>query len=226
MILRNTAKTPFPAGATPKGNTLGRIMQFRITPLTAADTSYNPATGAALRTPMPRLVDPVAGTLAPGIVVNKTRQLSLNEVMGMPMVMNGIAFPGGPLEILVNNTKWSGVRGDGTIRADFTPISIGGVTTYYSELPNEGDTEVWEFVNLTADAHPMHTHLTQFQVISRQAFDAKKYNAAYAKAFPGGLYIPAFGPPLDYETGNTRGSWRKPRCYPILKRSYWTSSAK
>jgi len=78
---------------------------------------------------------------------------------------------------------------------------------------------VWEIVNLTADAHPIHTHLTQFQLINRQNFNTNKYNGAYAAAFPGsqtiidpmtglpyaaGVYIPAFGPPLDYNTGNAR----------------------
>jgi spore coat protein A len=32
------------------------------------------------------------------------------------------------------------------------------------------DTEVWEFYNTTADAHPIHIHLVKFQVISRQKF--------------------------------------------------------
>ena len=33
------------------------------------------------------------------------------------------------------------------------------------------DTEVWEFYNSTADAHPIHIHLVKFQVISRQKFN-------------------------------------------------------
>ena len=51
--------------------------------------------------------------------------------------------------------------------------------------------------------------------MNRQNFDAKKYTAAYDAAFPGGgydtmtglpypagVYIPGFGPPLNYNTGN------------------------
>ena len=68
-----------------------------------------------------------------------------------------------PLEVLVNNTKWDGRRSDGSTRSDFTPVSLNGITNYISEVPNEGDTELWEILNLTADAHPIHTHLTQFQ---------------------------------------------------------------
>ena len=32
-----------------------------------------------------------------------------------------------------------------------------------------GTTETWEWINLTMDAHPMHTHLVAFQVLNRQA---------------------------------------------------------
>ncbi len=31
-----------------------------------------------------------------------------------------------------------------------------------------GDTEIWEIYNFTADAHPIHIHLVQFQVQDRQ----------------------------------------------------------
>ena len=37
-----------------------------------------------------------------------------------------------------------------------------------SENPRAGDTEVWEFYNLTEDAHPIHVHGVQFQVLNRQ----------------------------------------------------------
>ena len=38
-----------------------------------------------------------------------------------------------------------------------------------SENPMVGDTEVWEFYNFTADAHPMHVHEVAFEVVNRQA---------------------------------------------------------
>jgi FtsP/CotA-like multicopper oxidase with cupredoxin domain len=44
-----------------------------------------------------------------------------------------------------------------------------------SETPALGDTEIGEFANLTADTHPMHLHLVQFQVLGRQAFRAEEY---------------------------------------------------
>ena len=37
-----------------------------------------------------------------------------------------------------------------------------------TENPQVGDTEIWEFYNFTADAHPMHVHEVVFQVVDRQ----------------------------------------------------------
>lgn len=76
---------------------------------------------------------------------------------------------------------------------------------YFSELPNEGDTEVWEIVNTTADAHPIHLHLVQFQVLNRQNFNVGSYLGAYGAAFPGGVFIPGFGPPLNYNVAQNCG---------------------
>jgi len=219
ILLKNTGRTPFPAGAPPNGATLGRIVQFRVTATAPGfvDPSYNPAavpvvpirTGGQtiVRLPGTPLGPPIVTTPGPSQNVQVTRQLTLNEVMGA----------GGPLEILVNNTKWSGLGPAGQIRNDFIPVTIGGNTTYYSELPNEGDTEVWEIVNLTADAHPIHTHLTTFQLMNRQNFDVSKYTKAYAGAFPGAAYIPAYGPPLNYSTGSPRALGGNPDITLFLK---------
>jgi FtsP/CotA-like multicopper oxidase with cupredoxin domain len=241
-LLKNTAKAPFPAGAAAIGGTTGQIMQFRVQGTPGNDASFNPAQlGATLRggtgqgPAVVRLANPATGTLATGVTVQKTRQLTLNEVMGMPQnvidPVTGVMtpYPGGPLEILVNNTKWNGERINGVKtdpmtghmmytfepREDFTLDKLGW--NYLSELPQEGETEIWEIVNLTADAHPIHLHLVQFQLMNRQDFDFAKYNAAYDASFPkggydpmtgqpypGSVYIPAFGPPLNYNTGNPR----------------------
>jgi spore coat protein A len=82
---------------------------------------------------------------------------SQNRTMTLWEVMG----EGGPLEVLVNGQKWA------------APIS---------EDPEEGSTEDWIIVNLTGDTHPIHTHLTQFQLVGR-------YNLtdpdAYADAWTG-----------------------------------------
>lgn len=243
--IKNSGKTPYPAGKAPQGTTIGLIMQFVVGTLTAPDTSFNPATAGATvrRSPMVRLVNPATGALATGVTVNKKRQLTLNEVMGMPVnaidPVTGVltAYPGGPLEILVNNTKWEGKRITGVTNGmydmvpipGFNGITTGGMTTYYSELPVEGETEVWEIVNLTADAHPMHLHLVQFQLMNRQNFNKSNYVKAYAAAFPigfdpvmktktlGGVFLPAYGPPLDYFAGNPAALGGNPDITPFLQ---------
>jgi FtsP/CotA-like multicopper oxidase with cupredoxin domain len=235
-LLKNTAKTPYPAGETPAGATVGHVMQFNVAPGSVIDTSFDPSRrGATLRggagqgPPIVRLVDPAAGTLAHGVVVDRVRQLTLNEVedegkeANDPVTDEKTDYPGGPLEVLVNNTMWNGQQIIGVKDGRFVMQPIPGFTpdglgsNYLSELPNEGETELWEIVNTTADAHPIHLHLAQFQLMNRQSFNVPEYMKDYAFAFPGGgydaatgaaypagVYIPGFGPPLDYNTGNAR----------------------
>ncbi len=71
----------------------------------------------------------------------------------------------GPLEALLNGQKWDAPT---------------------TELPRVGDTEDWVIPNLTGDTHPIHLHLVQYQLVSRQKFDAVKYNAAWLAANAGG----------------------------------------
>lgn len=40
-----------------------------------------------------------------------------------------------------------------------------------TENPEVGATEVWEFYNFTADAHPIHVHEVHFQVVDRQGLE-------------------------------------------------------
>ena len=186
--LKNSGNTPYPKGAPPNGSTLGQIMQFVVNGQTAgADNSV--ITGRT--TPLEKLANFATGL--PAVTVHKTRQLTLNEVIG----------PGGPLEVLVNNTKWSGMSDRPYF--DFVIDPSGASNTMYSEIMKEGETEVWQIINLTADAHPIHLHLVQFQLLSRQKFNFNKYNKAYNKAFfaagnPAG-FVGGWGPPLNYNTG-------------------------
>jgi spore coat protein A len=215
LFLKNVAKTPFPAGMTPDGTTTGQLMKFVVSPTAVADASYDPASGIPLRpAPIIRLTDPATGTIPAGVTVNKVRELTLNEV-ALDVMQTAIdpvtgvttTYPGGPFEVLVNNTGWAGKN-----RPDFQAVTVNGITEFVSETPHEGDVELWEIVNTTADAHPIHTHLASFQILNRQSFDGAKFFAAYSLAFPGdgtaacpaGVYCPAFGPPLTYETGLTR----------------------
>ncbi len=44
-----------------------------------------------------------------------------------------------------------------------------------TETPKLNSTEIWEFVNLTEDTHPMHLHLVRFQILDRRPFDTTDY---------------------------------------------------
>lgn len=54
-----------------------------------------------------------------------------------------------------------------------------------TEDPKAGDTEIWSFVNITADVHPLHVHLVQFQVLNRQPFNVQIYQQTGKLIFTG-----------------------------------------
>jgi spore coat protein A, manganese oxidase len=44
-----------------------------------------------------------------------------------------------------------------------------------TETPKLNSTEIWEFINLTEDTHPMHLHLVRFQILDRRPFSVPLY---------------------------------------------------
>ncbi len=44
-----------------------------------------------------------------------------------------------------------------------------------TENPRAGATEIWRLINTTGDAHPIHIHLVQFNILDRQPFDVDQY---------------------------------------------------
>ena len=237
FTLTNDGQVPFPSGAPlDPADPTRNVMQFQVTlPLSSKDTTYNPATGAPLRggssqePKIVRLADPATGAVAAGVTVNQKRQLVLFEFESPSDAGGNMADT--PVIDLVNNSKWNGHTDGG----GFKPIP-GGVPDQFgqgliiTELPRVSSTEVWEFLNITQDAHPIHVHLIEFQLLNRQAVtvDANgdsTYAATWAAAFPGGTFngeaadgswspvtyapgtiIPGFGPPLSYNKPNADGA--------------------
>jgi spore coat protein A, manganese oxidase len=97
--------------------------------------------------PPDRLVLPVRQRLGPA---PHTRRLTLNE--------KAITLPGfdGPVEAQL-----------GTLGALGNPHPLDWDEPV-TENPAAGSTEIWELHNFTADAHPIHIHLVQFEVVDRQ----------------------------------------------------------
>jgi spore coat protein A len=52
-----------------------------------------------------------------------------------------------------------------------------------TEDPKNGTTEIWEFVNPTIDAHPIHLHAVHFQLLDRRRFDTRRYQRTSEVAF-------------------------------------------
>jgi spore coat protein A len=50
-------------------------------------------------------------------------------------------------------------------------INDKGYDDPVTEIVKLGSVETWRFINTTEDAHPMHLHLVQFQILHRQGFD-------------------------------------------------------
>ncbi|HEX9079089.1 MAG TPA: multicopper oxidase domain-containing protein [Desulfuromonadaceae bacterium] len=223
ITVTNDAPVPFPSGLFPVPHPdpvtgallpadqpqMASIMQFVVDKHPSwPEMSCNPAWGKCGRPfPMARLTDGL-GHVASGVKIDRKRQLILKEFEG----------PGGPLMVLVNNTQFMGTMSPG-VDASVFPDGI-------TEVPQEGSVEEWEIINLTMDAHPMHTHLAQFQILNRQVFDIDgtmgsgiaggylgAWNAAFgtgpAPLFPGctaGQFCPGFGPPLPYQIANADGA--------------------
>jgi hypothetical protein len=230
----NDAQFPYPSGGPVTPGLDDRVMQFRVTkPLSSQDTTYNPASGQPLRGGanqppiIVRLSNPSTGSLAQGVKADLVRQLVLVEVEG----------PGGPVEVLLNNTKWDGLREGGKSNevAGGPGSQSDGSGNQVTELPRLGSTEVWEIMNLTQDAHPIHLHLIQFQLMNRQRITQNTnpdgeavyhYRSKYDSQFPGGKYsglqpdgatwgpvtykkgdfIPGYGSPNSYATPNADGA--------------------
>ena len=107
--------------------------------------------------------------VAPLGAATNTQYVSLNEEMYEPADV--------PFEALLG--RFDPGTGLPTPQLWMDPIS---------ENPALGATEIWEMRNFTADAHPIHIHQVQFQVVGREAFG-------------GGTSVAGTNDPLPWETG-------------------------
>jgi bilirubin oxidase len=106
------------------------------------------AKGVDHSTPPNLLVLPA---LIPLGLASNTRQVSLNEEVSA--VLDDV----GPREALLGTLSGS------------TANPLGWMDAI-TENPALGATELWEIHNFTADAHPIHIHEVQFQIVDRQPF--------------------------------------------------------
>ena len=149
----------FPAPAS-NPDTTGQVMEFRLVPLASPDNS----------TPPQNLILPAPAVMPP---VNNTRKLSLNEEESATVKV--LTNPDGswatPVQLACDNPDavpfGPTAAKLGTVDAGGFPMPMPWMDPI-SENPAMGDTEVWEIYNFTADAHPIHVHMVQFEVINRE----------------------------------------------------------
>jgi spore coat protein A len=126
-------------------NDLMAVLQFRVSKTSAA-TSAKTKTEKAITLPATLLPENLR--LVPKTAETaavKTRSLSLVEVDDLKQR---------PLTMLLNNTHWG------------MPVT---------ENPALDSTEIWELINTTDDAHPIHLHLVRFQILDRRKFSVNDY---------------------------------------------------
>jgi spore coat protein A len=148
----------------------GQILQFRVVPARGPDPT----------TPPQYLMLPVVAPLPPE---TRHRPLALIEKMGMGRDANGDPVEG-PVEALLGEVV------DGVLVERLWMDAV-------SENPEIGSTEVWEFVNTTGDAHPVHVHEVAFEVVNREGLVLSEEGEAVEPiVYDGVVTLPA-----PWETG-------------------------
>ncbi|MFC5789943.1 multicopper oxidase family protein [Agromyces tardus] len=147
----------------------GQVLQFRVVAATAPDPT----------TPPQFLVLP---PITPLPAESGTRPLVLLERAAIGFDADGGEVEG-PVEALLG-TAAGGVP---------VPLSWDDAV---SENPAVGATEVWEFMNTTGDAHPMHVHEVAFQVVNREGLELDDDEVA-VPITPNG----SVRPPEEWESG-------------------------
>lgn len=179
IIMYNDCPAPFPGGAPTNDYYLGnpanpvqplagtgpdtrnilRIDVVGTAVLPVAGLFLHPVTTPTTPTSLPNLdppaIAPITTTVAPSPVLvappgTAVRDLTLNEDFDQY----------GRLRQTIGTTK---------------PALVGGgfgleYMAPATEIVNENTTEVWRIFNLTADTHPIHFHLVNVQILSRQPF--------------------------------------------------------
>jgi FtsP/CotA-like multicopper oxidase with cupredoxin domain len=62
----------------------------------------------------------------------------------------------------------------GTVGNDLSGTNVATAYTWFqptTETPALDSTEIWEVYNITADAHPIHLHLVNFEILDREDFE-------------------------------------------------------
>ena len=130
----------------------GRLPAGVVSPATPLDQLMRFDVGTVATAAADGVAADLGGTPVTVGTPDRTRNITLEEVLDPA---------GNPVRAVINGRRFE------------DPVT---------ERPVAGSVEDWRLINLTADSHPIHLHLVQFQVIDRRPIDVKAYTAALAAA--------------------------------------------
>lgn len=147
-------------------DTTGQVMKFTVVPGTAKDKSVPPQQIQALLPPQ-NLGNPT-----------NIRKVSVNEMESGTVFANYNVDSTGSLVNIIENL--AGVPFGPTISMLGILDNAGAPEPFawmdpVTENPGNGTTETWEIYNFTEDAHPIHMHLVEFQIESREPLQTDSY---------------------------------------------------
>lgn len=152
----------------------GQVLEFRVVPATGVDNTTPPH---FLQLP----------ALSPPGNEDRVRTVSLNEedshsVRVTEDESGNVVLDCDGGEIFGPTAALLGTLDGGN--GNPTPLLWSDPVT---ENPNVGETEVWEMYNFTEDAHPIHIHLVQFEVLEREVLNE---NSPHFPQFAAGATVP------------------------------------
>jgi FtsP/CotA-like multicopper oxidase with cupredoxin domain len=164
LLLYNDAPAPFPMG--------DRSVDFDADDR-GHQSSTQPGFGPNTRTLLQIVVGPRVGA------VDDSAALTLPPLDPPPIVPSGVTAlpPGIPIRELTLNEDFDAFGRLLQRLGTTEPLYAGTLARNYEDPPTETPQpdaiEAWRIFNLSADTHPIHFHLVNVQIVSRQSFDAR-----------------------------------------------------
>jgi len=185
LILYNDAPAPFPGGSADNdGPVSGNVvLNQRIMRIDVGSTVTPPADPPLrIRPSLPLAADPRSGidpALAGSWARNGTAALRPPKgVRVRDLTLNELFDEHGRLIQMLGTNRYHPLPAGYSLIMDGDeppPGSPFTAATPYedeaTESPHAGDVEAWRITNLTGDTHPMHFHLVNVQLLSRQPFE-------------------------------------------------------
>lgn len=173
LILYNDAPAPFPGGAVVNDYYFGNQQNPVVT-----QPGFGPDTRQLLQIEVVAAASPADTPVNFAALAPEPALLAPAGVMTPP--------PGAAVRVLTLNEVFDTYGRLTQLLGTNLPKAYTDPTT---ETVTAGSTEVWKIFNTTADTHPIHFHLVNVQILSRQPFQVGSFNGVTAN-FQG----PAVGP--------------------------------